>query len=741
MANRIKGITVEIGGNTTGLDKALSNVNKNIKNTETQLKDVNRLLKLDPKNTELLAQKQRLLGNEISDVESKLNALKSAQQQAKKQLESGDLGRDKYEALQREIIATEQKLDSLKSESSKTSSSMSGDLKKVGESAKNADDKLSSINDAVQSEAAMSAVDNLTQITDVLKDLGNEAIDAGKSYSDATSSLQANLGLTEEQTKELGNVVDEVFAKGITDSINEATQAVQLVKQNFEELNDTDLTNVSSKVLSISKKTETDLNDNIRAASKLMDEFEISANEALDLIAAGYQNNLNKSGDFTDTIDQYSSHFKSAGYTADEFFQILSNGMDNGAENTDRVADAVKELQIRLGDGSFEENLGYFSKSTKDVFNEWKNGKATVSDVATSIGNDLKNMTPTEQQTALSVLSTQFEDLGIDASVSLFNIGDAFTDVQGKADQFAQASPAEEWQGSLNEVQTALAEFGTKLLEIFQPILDFVAQFVEGFNSLPEPVQQFIIVAGTLLVIIGMLIPIIISLAAAVTSLNVSLLPIIAIVLAVIAVIALIVVVIMNWGDIVDWLKEKFQAFGDKIKETWDKIKEWFKNGVQDIKDKITGMIDDVKEFFTSLPSKAKEWGKDFIQGLIDGIKDMVGKVQDAVSGVAEKIKEFLHFSRPDVGPLREYEKWMPDFMNGLANGIYDNIPLLTKAANAAASALNYSFMAESPTTSPIDYNSVYKAVRAGTADQSSTIVVDGRVLGRTLKGMGVAFT
>lgn len=741
MANRIKGITVEIGGNTTGLDKALSNVNKNIKNTETQLKDVNRLLKLDPKNTELLAQKQRLLGNEISDVESKLNALKSAQQQAKKQLESGDLGRDKYEALQREIIATEQKLDSLKSESSKTSSSMSGDLKKVGESAKNADDKLSSINDAVQSEAAMSAVDNLTQITDALKDLGNEAIDAGKSYSDATSSLQANLGLTEEQTKELGNVVDEVFAKGITDSINEATQAVQLVKQNFEDLNDTDLTNVSSKVLSISKKTETDLNDNIRAASKLMDEFEISANEALDLIAAGYQNNLNKSGDFTDTINEYSSYFKSAGYTADEFFQILSNGMDNGAFNTDKVADAVKELQIRLGDGSFEENLGYFSKSTKDVFNEWKNGKATVSDVATSIGNDLKNMTPTEQQTALSALSTQFEDLGIDASVALFDIGDAFTDVQGKADQFAQASPAEEWQGSLNEVQTALAEFGTKLLEIFQPILDFVAKFVDGFNSLPEPVQQFIIIAGTLLVIIGALIPIIISLAAAVTSLNVSLLPIIAIVVAVIAVIALIVVAIMNWGDIVDWLKEKFQAFGNKIKETWDKIKEWFKNGVQDIKDKITGMIDDVKEFFTSLPSKAKEWGKDFIQGLIDGIKDMVGKVQDAVSGVAEKIKEFLHFSRPDVGPLREYEKWMPDFMNGLANGIYDNIPLLTKAANAAASALNYSFMAESPTTSPIDYNSVYKAVRAGTADQSSTIVVDGRVLGRTLKGMGVAFT
>ena len=111
--SRIKGITVEIGGDTTGLDKALKNVNSTIKNTQSQLKDINKLLKLDPANTELLSQKQAVLKEKIGATKEKLDALKTAQEQAKQQLESGDLGKDKYDALQREIVETEQELKNL----------------------------------------------------------------------------------------------------------------------------------------------------------------------------------------------------------------------------------------------------------------------------------------------------------------------------------------------------------------------------------------------------------------------------------------------------------------------------------------------------------------------------------------------------------------------------------------------------------------------------------------------------
>lgn len=95
MASRIKGITVEIGGDTTGLDKALKSVNSSIKTTQSGLRDVNRLLKLDPSNTELLSQKQKMLKDAVSATKEKLDALKTAQEQAKAQLEHGDLGQDK----------------------------------------------------------------------------------------------------------------------------------------------------------------------------------------------------------------------------------------------------------------------------------------------------------------------------------------------------------------------------------------------------------------------------------------------------------------------------------------------------------------------------------------------------------------------------------------------------------------------------------------------------------------------
>ena len=105
MARRnIKGITVEINGSTTGLDKALSGVNSKLSNVQKSLKDTDRLLKLDPGNTDLVAQKQRLLADNITNTKEKLASLTEAQKQAKEQLESGTLGQDKYDALQREIV-------------------------------------------------------------------------------------------------------------------------------------------------------------------------------------------------------------------------------------------------------------------------------------------------------------------------------------------------------------------------------------------------------------------------------------------------------------------------------------------------------------------------------------------------------------------------------------------------------------------------------------------------------------
>ena len=113
MASRIQGITVEIGGDTMKLTTALKSVNGEIRNTQSQLRDVEKLLKLDPGNTELLSQKQRILNEEVQATKEKLEALKTASEQANAALEQGTITQSQYDGFQREIIATEQALEEL----------------------------------------------------------------------------------------------------------------------------------------------------------------------------------------------------------------------------------------------------------------------------------------------------------------------------------------------------------------------------------------------------------------------------------------------------------------------------------------------------------------------------------------------------------------------------------------------------------------------------------------------------
>ena len=112
-SKRIQGITVEIGGDTSKLTAALKDVDRSLSTTQGNLRDINRLLKLDPGNTELLAQKHRLLGDAVKETKERLETLKLAAQQANEALAKGDISQNQYDALKREIIDTEEKLKKL----------------------------------------------------------------------------------------------------------------------------------------------------------------------------------------------------------------------------------------------------------------------------------------------------------------------------------------------------------------------------------------------------------------------------------------------------------------------------------------------------------------------------------------------------------------------------------------------------------------------------------------------------
>jgi len=122
MADRLKGITLEIGGDTQELSKSLKNVNDNIKNTQTQLKDVQKLLKLDPTNVELLRQKQQLFRDAVAESKEKLEALKQAQ--TTMDANGVDKNSEQYMALQREIVSTTLDVERLEDAANKTNVAM-----------------------------------------------------------------------------------------------------------------------------------------------------------------------------------------------------------------------------------------------------------------------------------------------------------------------------------------------------------------------------------------------------------------------------------------------------------------------------------------------------------------------------------------------------------------------------------------------------------------------------------------
>lgn len=216
MANdrRIKGLTIEIGGDTTQLSESLHDVNKSITSTQAQLKDVEKLLKLDPTNTEMLAQKQELLTQAISKTEEKLETLKDAAVQAEKQLGEGKISQEQFAALQREIAATEI------------------ELKRYDSQLDTAADATENLGDAAEQAAQDSgdASEEIGELSDAADDLGDAAEDAG----DGTK----NLGESARDSGDGFSVLDGAVATFIGNGLTALVSAIGDAISTFAELSE-----------------------------------------------------------------------------------------------------------------------------------------------------------------------------------------------------------------------------------------------------------------------------------------------------------------------------------------------------------------------------------------------------------------------------------------------------------------------------------------------------------------------
>lgn len=570
MAKKISGITIAIGADTTGVTNGLKDIGKQSNSVNSELRDVERLLKLNPSNVELVAQKQQLLSKQVELTTKKLDGLKGAQADVERQFKSGDIGEEQYRAFQREVVATEGRLDHYK-QSLKDVESSSGEAGNATKGLSGKFDELGGsvedVGEAVKGGVLMEAADQLSQIGDKIVEIGDKAKDFALETDESYGKLYATTNLSGQALEDLKGVAQDVFKSGVTDSIDEATEATAIMKQGFKDLDDTSLAKLTSQVMALSKRTGTDVQENVTGTTQLMNAFGLDSQKAFDLVADGYKNGLNSSGDFMDTLNEYAPLFQQAGFSAQDMLSIMKNGLSNGAMNTDKVADAVKELQIRLGDGSFEANMGTFSEATQNSFKQWQEGKATVADVAQSIQKDLNKMSPEDKQKALSALSSQFEDLGTKAGGSLFNIGKEFDNVNGKLDEATQKTSSQEWQGALNEMQAALLPIGTDILNALLPVLQILGELAQWFSNLPGPIKTFVESFGGILAIVTLLAPVVGGIVALFVLFGSTVGIVMAVIVAVIAVIAGIITAIKNWGAITDWFSDK-----------WNGLKQWWSN-------------------------------------------------------------------------------------------------------------------------------------------------------------------
>lgn len=303
---------------------------------------------------------------------------------------------------------------------------------------------------------------------------------------------------------------------------------------------------------------------------------------------------------------------------------------------------------------------------------------------------------------------------------------DATKDAQG---DFARTSDGAAntfrvFQESLKELGASLGE---QILPIITPIVQAINSLIQKFAALPAPIRKIIVVIGLLVAAIGpviliigvfmssigaiiaqapiiaaafaSMIPAIKGLAASFIELTVAAAPWL---LLAAAIAAAGYAVYKNWDDI----SAGAQKMANKVKEAFNDLKD----KVESVRNTIANVIPDIEKFFEELPSKilnalkagaqhikeefdrmiktAKESGQHFIDGFVQGIMSRIEKIVNAVKEVANTVKQFLGFTRPDKGPLHEYEQWMPHFMQGLTKGIKSNIGLIKGAVDDVAKTM-----------------------------------------------------
>lgn len=656
MASRIQGITVEIGGDTTKLQNALKGVNGQIKSTQSQLKDVNKLLKLDPGNTELLAQKHKLLAEAVSETKEKLATLKTAAEQANTALANGEISQEQYDALQREIVETEQDLKNLETQANQSATAVQK-IAATGEKLKNVGDNISS------------AGQKLLPVTAGVTALGTASVTTAANFESSMSQVQATMGITKDAMSTVNgqsvNTMDTLskLAKKMgaetafsASECAEALNYLALAGYDTQQMCDTLPT-----VLNLAAAGDIALADASDMVTDAMSALGMGVDEAETMVdqmaktASTTNTSVAQLGEGILTIGATAKSIKGGTAELNTALGILANNGIKGAEGGTHLRNIILSLQNPTDKAAAQmEALGI------SVYDSEGNMRS-MNDILGDLNKSMDGMTSAEKSNIIGTIFNKTDLSSVNALLA--NTGSTWDSLQksitesgGAAQQMADTQ-LDNLQGQITILKSALEglaiSFGELLMPAIKQIVGWVQKFVDWLNGLSEGTKKTVVTIallaaalGPVLIVIGKVISavgtimtvvpkiagVINTVKGAFAALNATMLanPI---VLIIAAIAALVAAFIYLWNNC-DGFRQFWIDLWENVKQVaitvWNAIKEFFSQ----VWDAIKTIFSTVFEVIKTLVTTYFNLYKTIIETVFNVIKTVITTIWEAIKGV-----------------------------------------------------------------------------------------------------------
>ena len=693
MANNKNEAKIRFVAETSDLSQKIKDANSDIKGLSAEL----RLNEAEFKNTgdaaTYMANKQKLLEEEIAANKQKQEALNGKMQLAKQIFGENS---DEAQKWSRQLINAKTEGERLKTQVNELNTELDAneeDLENAGTAAEEAGDGYTVLKGAMSELVA----DGITAVKDGAVEL---ATDSSKAYA----QFAAQTGIAADAMDGYKKAIQDVYLDNFGESLEEVAEKMGKVKETTGELDPSKLKEMTENAMTLEDTFDMDMSESLRGAEALMTHFGLTSEQAFDLLAAGAQNGLNYSDELGDNVAEYSGKFAEAGYSAKDYFELLKNGSQGGAYNLDKVNDSINEVTTRLADGTIEEGLGNFSGKTKETFEAWKTGGATQKDVIDSIVADIQGTTNEQEKMNMAALAfgTMAEDGGTKFIEALSSTGSAFDDTKGKMQGLMSVK--------YDDIESSISGLGRAIRQnVLQPVVDEVTPKVtesiqEITGKIPEAVQkvqEMLPVLGGVAIAVGV-VTAALKLQAAVTAVKTAMdaaqvttlsgliaaewaqataaaaafAPYLLIVAAIAAVVAAIVLLVKNW----DTVKEKCIEVAQIIGEKWNEISAAIQSAVSTAFNTASSVVSTVTAAIRTAVSTAFNAMKSAVTTAVNATKTAVTTVWNGIKSTVSTV----------VNAVRTTVTTVWNGIRSVTSSVWNGIKTaVTTPINAAKSAVS----------------------------------------------------